>query len=73
MTDDIWLRALLRNAKDIAILGAKDKPGQPVDGVGRYLLGQGYKIWAGTSRARHGLGACGLPGLGNLAQARRYY
>ena len=45
MTDDIWLRALLRNAKDIAILGAKDKPGQPVDGVGRYLLGQGYKIW----------------------------
>lgn len=37
MTDDIWLRALLRNAKDIAILGAKDKPGQPVDGVGRYI------------------------------------
>ena len=45
MPDDIWLRALLRNAKDIAILGAKDKPGQPVDGVGRYLLRQGYKIW----------------------------
>ena len=45
MPDDIWLRALLRNAKDIAILGAKDKPGQPVDGVGRYLLGQGYTIW----------------------------
>ena len=45
MPDDIWLRALLRNAKDIAILGAKDKPGQPVDGVGRYLRGQGYTIW----------------------------
>ena len=45
MPDDIWLRALLRNAKDIAILGAKDKPGQPVDGVGRYLRRQGYKIW----------------------------
>lgn len=44
MPDDIWLRALLRNAKDIAILGAKDKPGQPVDGVGRYLRGQGYTI-----------------------------
>lgn len=45
MPDDIWLRALLSNTKDIAILGAKDKPGQPVDGVGRYLRGQGYTIW----------------------------
>ncbi|MGE9986402.1 CoA-binding protein [Desulfovibrio sp. SGI.169] len=45
MPDDTSLRALLRNAKSIAILGAKDTPGQPVDRVGRYLLEQGYAIW----------------------------
>ena len=38
MPDAIYLRTLLGNAKDIAILGANDTPGRPVDRVGRYLL-----------------------------------
>lgn len=45
MLDDTALRTLLQNARRIAILGAKDKPGQPVDTVGRYLLDQGYVIY----------------------------
>jgi predicted CoA-binding protein len=42
--DSETLRTLLRNAKTIAIVGAKDAPGQPVDGVGRYLMVAGYTI-----------------------------
>lgn len=45
MLDAIALRSLLQDAKSIAILGAKDKAGQPVDRVGRYLLDQGYTVY----------------------------
>ena len=41
---DTRLRTLLAEAKTIAIVGAKDKPGQPVDGVGRYLIAAGYTV-----------------------------
>jgi len=44
MFDD-QIRALLSSAKTIAIVGAKDKPGQPVDAVGRYLIQAGYTVW----------------------------
>ena len=44
MFDDA-LRAVLRDARRIAIIGAKDKAGQPVDRVGRYLLTAGYRIF----------------------------
>ena len=44
MLDDRLLRALLGESRSIAIIGAKDKPGQAVDRVGRYLLEQGYRI-----------------------------
>ena len=42
--DEEQLRALLRQAKTIAIVGAKDKAGQPVDRVGRYLIDAGYRV-----------------------------
>lgn len=42
-TDDA-LRALLRSAQTIAIIGAKDVPGQDVDRVGRYLIEAGYRV-----------------------------
>lgn len=45
MLDETALRPILQNARRIAILGAKDKPGQPVDTVGRYLLNQGYVVY----------------------------
>lgn len=41
---DIELAALLRQVKTIAVVGAKDKPGQPVDRVGRYLIDAGYTV-----------------------------
>ncbi len=42
---DTRLGDILKNAKSIAIIGAKDKQGQPVDRVGRYLLGVGYTVY----------------------------
>jgi len=41
---DTELAALLRQVKTIAVVGAKDKPGQPVDGVGRYLIDAGFTV-----------------------------
>ena len=44
MLDDRLMRAMFGESRSIAIIGAKDKPGQAVDRVGRYLLDQGYHI-----------------------------
>lgn len=66
MPDDTSLRALLRNAKNIAILGAKDTPGQPVDRVGRYLLGQGYTVWPVHPMRRTVWGLTAFPDLAAL-------
>lgn len=41
---DERLRAALAEAKTIAIVGAKDKQGQAVDDVGRYLIAAGYRV-----------------------------
>lgn len=41
---DQSLRELLCDTKTIAIIGAKDVPGQDVDRVGRYLLAQSYTV-----------------------------
>lgn len=38
------IRDLLKQAGTIAVIGAKDKPGQPVDNVGRYLIQAGYRV-----------------------------
>lgn len=38
------LAALLGKVKTIAVVGAKDKPGQPVDRVGRYLIEAGFRV-----------------------------
>ena len=45
MQDHKELRRQLEQARSIAIVGAKDKPGQPVDRVGRYLMDVGYKVY----------------------------
>ncbi len=42
---DGTLKKILQDAKIIAIIGAKDKAGQPVDMVGRYLLAAGYTVY----------------------------
>lgn len=41
---DETLRSLLSSARTIAIIGAKDVPGQDVDRVGRYLIAAGYTV-----------------------------
>ncbi len=42
--DDTELAAFLGAARTIAVLGASDKPGRPVDRVGRYLIRAGYQV-----------------------------
>lgn len=44
MIDDASVKSLLEQAKTIAIIGAKDTPGQAVDAVGRYLMDAGYEV-----------------------------
>ncbi len=43
--DDTSRSTLLTKARSIAVIGAKDRAGHPVDGVGRYLLQAGYRIF----------------------------
>ncbi len=45
MLFDVRLKNILSDAKTIAIIGAKDKAGQPVDTVGRYLIAAGYTVF----------------------------
>lgn len=44
MLFDDELKCLFKKVKTIAIIGAKDKPGQPVNMVGRYLLDAGFDV-----------------------------
>lgn len=39
------LAARLAQVKTIAVLGAKDTPGRPVDRVGRYLVKSGFNVF----------------------------
>lgn len=41
---DADMKKLLTEIKTIAIIGAKDKEGHPVDRVGRYMLRAGYTV-----------------------------
>lgn len=45
MLFDDELKALLQKVKTIAVIGAKDKPGQAVDMVGRYLIEAGFDVY----------------------------
>lgn len=44
MLFDTQLERLFKENSVIAIVGAKDKAGSPVEHVGRYLIGQGYEV-----------------------------
>ncbi|SHN55401.1 CoA-binding protein [Desulfovibrio litoralis] len=45
MLFDETLKNLFLQSKNIAIIGAKDKAGQPVDNVGRYLIQAGFRVF----------------------------
>lgn len=42
--DQKELAALLGEVKTVAVVGAVDKPGRPVDTIGRYLIAEGYDV-----------------------------
>ncbi|WP_027722357.1 CoA-binding protein [Maridesulfovibrio zosterae] len=44
LLDEKKLASLLNEVKVIAVIGAVDKPGRPVDRVGRYLIDAGFKV-----------------------------
>ena len=45
MLFDQDIKAALAAARTIAVVGAKDTPGHPVDRVGRYLMEAGYRVF----------------------------
>ena len=45
MTDQFDFRELLLPIRTIAVVGAKDTPGQAVDRVGRYLIDAGFTVF----------------------------
>ena len=59
------LRDLLGRARNIAIVGAKDRPGSPVDHVGRYLLNAGFNIMPVHPVRRQ---AWGIPTVRNITE-----
>lgn len=61
---DDKIRELLVTAKTIAVIGANDTPGRPVDAVGRYLMRAGYTVWPVHSARRT---VWGLPAVTRLA------
>lgn len=68
MLDDRLMRALLGESRSIAIIGAKDKPGQAVDRVGRYLLEQGYRIFPVHPVRKEVWGLPAVPSIAELPE-----
>lgn len=60
---DQALRTLLSSARTIAIIGAKDVPGQDVDRVGRYLMDAGYTVIPVHPKRRE---VWGMPALASV-------
>ena len=66
MVRDAQMQAMLEACQTIAIVGANDKPGQPVDRVGRYLMDQGYGIIPIHPKRKTVWGMDALPSLADL-------
>jgi predicted CoA-binding protein len=69
--DDAGMRAILREARTVAVLGAKDGAGEPAWFVPAYLAGQGYRIRPvnPTMAGRALLGVPVVPTLADLDEA----
>ena len=66
---DQSLRELFTDTRTIAIIGAKDVPGQPVDRVGRYLISCGYTVIPVHPKRRVIWGLDARPGVEMVDQA----
>ncbi len=66
---DAEIKKILAEIKSIAIIGAKDKEGQPVDRVGRYLIAQGYNVLPVHPKRASVWGIEAYPALGQLPAA----
>ena len=62
------MRSVLARARKIAIVGAKDKPGSPVDHVGRYLLNAGFDIQPVHPVRRQAWGIPAVKAIAELAE-----
>ena len=66
------IRDVLQRSRSIAIVGAKDKAGQPVDRVGRYLLDKGYTIFPVHPVRKTVWGLTAYPDLASLPHYRPF-
>ncbi len=62
------LRDVLSRARNIAIVGAKDREGQPVDMVGRYLIETGYAIFPVHPKRKSVWGLTAYPSLNDVPE-----
>jgi uncharacterized protein len=65
---DTQLAALFGKVKTIAVVGAKDKPGQPVDRVGRYLMDAGFRVIPVHPKRTEVWGLPAYPTLGDIPE-----
>lgn len=64
LISDAQLRQALTGVTSVAVVGAKDKPGSPVDRVGRYLIEIGWTVYPVHPVRKQ---VWGLPTYANLA------
>ncbi len=63
------ISSLLARARRIAVIGAKDVTGQPVDKVGRYLIGQGFEVIPVHPKRKTVWGMPAVPSIKEVEQA----
>jgi len=68
MTGERSIRDLLQNIRTIAVIGAKDAPGQAVDYVGHYLIAAGFTVFPVHPVRREIWGLPAYKSIGDLPQ-----
>ena len=72
MTDDMAIiDEMLRNAKNIAIVGMSDKPQRASHNIGRYLAEHGYRVFPVNPALKEVLGGPCYPDLDTTDSAAR--